>query len=99
MANTCLSLLFRIFQEALTNSLKHARARSIKVMLNFDDSQVTLTVADDGVGFDLERVEAGATRAGMGLLNMREMAEFAGGTLFIESHPGQGTRIEVRLQS
>ena len=92
------SLLFRIFQEALTNILKHARARSIKIMLNLDDSQVTLTVADDGVGFDLERVESGATQTGMGLLNMHEMAEFAGGTLRIDSHPGQGTRIEVRIQ-
>ena len=93
------SLLFRIFQEALTNSLKHARARSIKVMLNLDVSQVALSVADDGIGFDLERVGSGTTQAGMGLLNMREMAEFAGGALLIESHPGRGTRIEVRLQS
>jgi PAS domain S-box-containing protein len=92
------SLLFRIFQEALTNILKHARARSIKIMLNLDDSKVALTVADDGVGFDLERLGAGAPRVGLGLLNMREMAEFAGGTLFIESHPGRGTRIDVRIQ-
>jgi signal transduction histidine kinase len=91
-------LLFRIFQEALTNILKHARARSIKIMLNLDDSKVALTVADDGVGFDLERLGAGAPRVGLGLLNMREMAEFAGGTLFIESHPGRGTRIDVRIQ-
>lgn len=92
------SLLFRIFQEALTNSLKHARAQSIKVRLDLDARPLALSIDDDGVGFDPERVGTGANAPGLGLLNMREMAEFAGGYLLIHSQPGAGTRIEVSIQ-
>jgi PAS domain S-box-containing protein len=91
------SLLFRIFQEALTNSLKHAQARSIKVILDLDAHPIVLGVTDDGVGFDPARVSSGASSTGIGLGNMREMAEFAGGQLLIESQPGQGAHVQVRL--
>ncbi|MDP1524953.1 MAG: PAS domain S-box protein [Rhodocyclaceae bacterium] len=93
------SLLFRIFQEALTNSLKHAKARHINVAIDFDAIPILLTIDDDGIGFDIASVESKASVSGMGLLNMREMAEFAGGQMIIESHPGQGTRINVSIQA
>lgn len=92
------SLLFRIFQEALTNSLKHAKARLINVAVDFDAIPIILTIDDDGIGFDPDQIVSGATTSGMGLLNMREMAEFAGGQMTIESRPGQGTRINVSIQ-
>ncbi|HEX5804293.1 MAG TPA: PAS domain S-box protein [Azospira sp.] len=92
------SLLFRIFQEALTNSLKHAHASTIDVNIALASNPVALSIADNGVGFDVDRAGAGVG-GGMGLLNMREMAEFAGGHVDIDSHPGAGTRIEVRLNA
>lgn len=90
------SLLFRIFQEALTNSLKHAHASAIDVSIKLDDNPISLTIADNGIGFDINHTESGIG-SGMGLLNMREMAEFAGGQVEIRSHPGEGTRINVRI--
>ena len=55
--------------------------------------RLTLTVADDGVGFDPESRGA----SGLGLITMRERAEFLGGTLTVDTRPGQGTRIQVRV--
>jgi signal transduction histidine kinase len=86
------SSLFRIVQEALTNCAKHAKARGVTIRLSADSSHlVALTIADDGVGFDVERHGS----AGLGLLTMRERAEFLGGTFSLESKPGEGTRIQV----
>jgi signal transduction histidine kinase len=86
------SSLFRIVQEALTNCAKHAKATSVTIRLLTDSSHlVALTIADDGVGFDVERHGT----PGLGLLTMRERAEFLGGTFTVESTPGQGTRIQV----
>lgn len=93
------SLLFRIFQEALTNSLKHAKAQRIDVAVDFGATPIVLTINDDGIGFDTGQIDSGTTTSGMGLLNMREMAEFAGGQMTVESRPGQGTRINVSIQS
>lgn len=88
------SLLFRIVQEALTNCAKHAQARTVSVALRKGPRHTVLTITDDGVGFDLDGVGS-AGRPGLGLLTMRERAEFAGGEMRIESAPGRGTRIRV----
>jgi signal transduction histidine kinase len=89
------SLLFRIYQEALTNCLKHAHARTISVVLSGGTRPITLSITDDGDGFDLQMIEEVGQVNGLGLLNMREMIEFSGGRFIIKSCPGQGTRIEV----
>lgn len=91
------SLLFRICQEALTNCLKHANAKAIAVALRSDAQPITLTIVDDGDGFDPGRLGQDGQVDGLGLLNMREMVEFSGGCLAIESRPGQGTRIAVLI--
>lgn len=93
------SVLFRIAQEALTNAAKHARAKRIEIRLTRDDERVCLAIEDDGVGFDKSQVGKGK-RAGLGLLTMRERAEFVGAQFDIESRPGRGTRItiEARVQ-
>jgi PAS domain S-box-containing protein len=91
------SLLFRICQEALTNSSKHAKASMIKVDLNSDIHPVIMTVTDDGTGFDQDMLGMVGKVGGMGLLSMREMTELSGGRFSIESSPGKGTRIEVRI--
>lgn len=90
------SLLFRIFQEALTNCAKHAKATRVRVALENAGAPIVLSIADNGVGFDPARLgKAGAI--GLGMLNMREMTEVAGGRFTIESAPGQGTSIAVEI--
>jgi signal transduction histidine kinase len=87
--------LYRIAQEALNNALKHAAATLVTVRLCADDSRVELEVADNGAGFDPQAV---AGRGGLGLVSMRERAERLGGSLTVESAPGEGTRIKVGLR-
>jgi PAS domain S-box-containing protein len=81
--------LFRIAQEALTNCAKYSQAERISITASVDESGLTLTISDDGVGFDVKRAR------GPGLTMMRQRAEFVGGRLQVESHPGEGTRIAV----
>jgi signal transduction histidine kinase len=89
--------LFRIAQEALTNSGKHAGARNVRVSLSCSDSSVKLVIEDDGRGFDLDHV-AGPTREGrLGLYGMRERAGLLGGRLQIHTDPGRGTRIVAEI--
>jgi signal transduction histidine kinase len=86
------SSLFRIVQEALTNCAKHAKARNVTIELRTDEEHhVSLVIADDGVGFDVDP----HSRSGLGLLTMRERAEFHGGRFSLETTPGRGTRISV----
>lgn len=89
--------LFRIVQEALTNSAKHAQARTLTVLLQLDSCPVMVMVTDDGVGFDVEKALKSRHMAGLGLINMRETAEFAGGSFTLQSAPGHGTRICVEI--
>ena len=89
--------LFRIAQEALTNALHHAAARSVRIGIVYAPSMVTLLVQDDGAGFDLEEVEQAGALHGIGLRGMAERARLAGGSLELESTPGWGTRVRARL--
>jgi signal transduction histidine kinase len=89
--------LFRIVQEALINCAKHARATEINVELTNCTEKAVLTIADNGAGFDPGALGQSERRPGLGLLTMRERAEFAGGTLSLESQPGKGTRIKVEI--
>jgi signal transduction histidine kinase len=85
--------LFRIAQEAVHNALRHARAGAISLCLRRAGTHLSLTVADDGAGFDL----ADAGRDGLGLASMRDRAEAIGGALTIESAPGSGTVMTVEV--
>ena len=91
------SLLFRIVQEALTNCVKHASASHVHIRLEHDATHASLDIHDDGIGFDLNELGQGEHKPGIGLLTMRERAEFAGGNIRIESRPGAGTRIHVEI--
>jgi signal transduction histidine kinase len=88
--------LLRVIQEALTNVRKHARARSVLVTLRVDSACIQALVADNGVGFDPSRLD-GKERRTFGLDIMRERAEDVGGTLQIESAPGDGTRVVISV--
>jgi PAS domain S-box-containing protein len=86
--------LYRIAQEALNNTLRHAAATSVQVHLGVQEGEIRLLVVDDGRGFDVDVADDGA---GMGLANMRHRAARLGGTLVIASTASEGTRIEVRV--
>jgi PAS domain S-box-containing protein len=89
--------LYRIVQEALTNCAKHAQARQVHIGLELSDHCVDLAIVDDGIGFATDGVGQTANSSGLGLLSMRERAQFGGGSLQIQSSPGQGTRLSVRM--
>jgi signal transduction histidine kinase len=86
--------LFRIVQEAFTNVLRYANARSVHVSLRADGEQLILSVADDGCGFDPAAVAAGEH---FGLVGMRERVAALHGALDIDSAAGEGARITVQL--
>ena len=90
--------LFRIFQEALTNVLKHANASEVTVSTEEDNSNVRMTIHDNGIGFDTSCGETTPRGKGWGLVMMTERATAAGGSLSIESRSGQGTRITVEVK-
>jgi len=84
--------LLRIAQESITNVLKHARAQTVQVTLAFGEDAVSLSVADDGVGFDPD-----GRHDGFGLLGMRERAERIGARLLVRSRAHAGSRVETLL--
>jgi signal transduction histidine kinase len=88
--------LYRISQEALNNALKHADATQVTVYLRAEGDQVELEIVDNGTGFQAEAVERGG---GMGLVNMQERAAKLGGTLIVNSTPGEGTRVTVSVKT
>ncbi len=90
-------VLYRVAQEALTNVAKHADARHVEVELVVKDSRVTLTIADDGVGFEVDRFRRTPSLAGVGLLGMRERVAYYHGELDIRSRPNAGVRIRVGI--
>jgi signal transduction histidine kinase len=92
--------LVRITQEALTNTVKHARAKRFEVELHFEEKGLTVSCSDDGVGFDclVETPRSvSSTSSGLGILGMKERCKQLGGELTISSCPGKGTSIQVSM--
>jgi signal transduction histidine kinase len=90
------TVLYRIAQEALNNVAKHARATKVDLILKSRSDQISLIVEDNGIGFD-EKRKFGVDDRRMGLIGMRERAALVGGTLAVESNPGHGSTIVVRI--
>ena len=88
--------LNRIAQEALSNIARHAQADSAEISLDVSDQVVTLTIRDNGVGFEPRGVALSQTGS-LGLTSMRERAEMLGGALLIRSQPGEATSITARI--
>lgn len=86
-------MVYRLMQEAITNVTKYAEARHVWLTLSSANGQVEVSVRDDGVGFDTATKPSSA----YGLLGMRYRVEAEGGTLTLQSAPGRGTLIRVRL--
>lgn len=89
------SKLFRIVQEALMNSAKHASASAVDVCLGRENGDTVLSISDDGRGFDPGGLGRNGSRPGMGLIMMRERTEFFGGKFSYETAPGKGMRIRI----
>jgi PAS domain S-box-containing protein len=90
--------LYRIIQEALTNILKHADARNISIVVKQEDGKVIVLIDDDGKGFDVQQALSVITvEKGLGLASIQERIRMIGGTLDINSQPGKGTRITLRI--
>jgi PAS domain S-box-containing protein len=94
LASDVETTLYRIAQEALNNAAKYSRARHVEVLLERRSDSVLLVIEDDGIGFD---ADGGARGRGFGLVGMQERAALVGGTLEIESSPGKGTTVLVRI--
>lgn len=84
--------LYRVVQEGLTNIAKHAGATRVTVSVHGHDHMVSLTIEDDGRGF-----EVSGPALGLGLVSMRERAELLGGSLRVQSTPGEGTTLAVEV--
>lgn len=89
--------VYRVVQEALHNCEKHAGARTVRVRVSQRARSLTAEVEDDGRGFQLNQQRMPSERRGLGLLGMRERATIAGGVLVIDSAPGRGTTISLRI--
>lgn len=89
--------LYRVIQEALNNTIKHAKAGSALVLLRDDHSNLHCTIEDDGVGFDSGSAQARGGHKGLGLIGMQERIKALGGNLEITSSFGSGTRILLHL--
>jgi signal transduction histidine kinase len=84
--------VFRIMQEALANVARHSQANSVEIALVYANDDITLTVTDDGRGFDVD-----GKRGGIGLNSMQERAEALGGNLTVESVQGTGTSVSCNV--
>jgi signal transduction histidine kinase len=88
--------IFGIVQEAITNAIKHASAKNVWLTAQQEREKVTLRVRDDGIGFDVSRVEQEyAQRGSLGLLTMKERAQIAGAKFSIASSPPEGTLVTI----
>lgn len=89
--------VFRIIQEAMNNTKKHAQAKNLLINLEFTDKILRLCVYDDGKGFDVENTKPKSDdiNSGFGLVSIRERVELLGGTFEISSKTGNGTRLTI----
>jgi signal transduction histidine kinase len=91
------AVLYRVVQEALKNSSKHAHARNAKIRLSNLQGCVCCCVEDDGTGFDQSALSSGKIRRGLGLLGIHERLHVLGGSCEIQSAPGQGTKLNIKI--
>jgi signal transduction histidine kinase len=87
------SILLRIVQEFLQNSIKHAACNSIKVNIEKEATSIILSLQDDGKGFEINNIKSN----GIGLSNMKKRTEIIGGIFTLESKPNKGTTLEIKI--
>ena len=87
-------MFFRIYQETLTNIIRHAKATKVSVRLDQDGDWLVMTVSDNGRGISEDEM---ASTKSLGLLGMRERAMLVGGELSLHGEPGKGTTVTLRV--
>ena len=92
LPDRCGTCIYRVVQEALTNAVRHARARSIKVNVVGDVNRLTISIEDDGIGLDPAR-----RRDGLGLRGIEERVKELHGNMIIRGYPAAGTTLTVNL--
>jgi signal transduction histidine kinase len=97
LPGTIETALYRILQEALTNTSKHAKATRVWIQVRREDGTLCCSVRDDGQGFDIRAAHTEGKRRGLGLIGIQERLNAVGGTLSINSAPGRGTKLLIRL--
>ncbi len=93
--------IYRVTQEAVNNAIKYADANYILVTINYNDPILSVVIDDDGKGFDdtiLKKLPKNTSEGGMGLFFMKERIDYINGRLFINSEPGQGTRVTINYK-
>jgi signal transduction histidine kinase len=91
------TVLYRVAQEALTNIIKHARAKNVKVRLYSEGGNIKFSVNDDGRGFSEHTINRKGKFLHIGILGMKERTESLGGSFELKSQPGRGTTVSVTL--
>jgi signal transduction histidine kinase len=89
--------IYRVVQEAVMNSVKHADPEVISIVITRRGSAIVAVIEDDGGGFDVESVSARDDEAGFGIVGMKERAASFGGQLAIESRPGNGVMVRLEV--
>ena len=89
--------LYRVVQEALTNVSRHAHAKCIEIIIRDGETALDLIVRDDGSGFDPKSLVRSAAGGRLGLIGMRERIALLGGSMSLDSRPGAGTTVAVRV--
>ncbi|WP_338410748.1 ATP-binding protein, partial [uncultured Flavobacterium sp.] len=87
------SVLYRIVQEFLQNSIKHSKCENIFISLQKKDNSIQLQLQDDGIGFDLKKLKTN----GIGLHNIKKRTEILGGTFELESKTNFGTKLTILI--
>ena len=96
LAQTLELVAFRVVQESINNTVRHANANNLSVEVEFSENWLRLTIADDGDGFDWKAVE-GISEGHLGLLGMRERVTSIGGEVTIDSRLGEGTTVVAQI--
>jgi two-component system, NarL family, sensor histidine kinase UhpB len=91
------AVLYRVVQEALKNSSKHAHAHTARICLWRKPDSVCCSIEDDGTGFDQSAIASGKVRRGLGLMGIEERLQVLGGSCEIHSAPGEGTRLNLKI--
>jgi len=92
--------VFRIAQEVLSNIRRHSQASTVEMTLDFGTDALTLVISDNGQGFNMPKRTSDLALSGkLGMIGMRERARLIGGTLIVQSEPGSGTTVTLRIPS
>lgn len=90
-------IIYRMVQEILNNTIKHSQAKKIAILANYNKNNFELSISDDGVGFEVEKLMADSNEMGNGLINLKSRAKVINADFNVQSTPGKGTTSTISL--